>query len=291
MKHRLKSKISIICAVCLLFCIAVGFAGAYAVNETEYDEPDFDAAEIPLYINGIKVADGVKVFDTTYVSLRAFVEFVGEQTDIAWDEETSTVTVTCEGLELNATSGSTYLSANGRCFYIPYGILNINGSISVPVREIAKVFSVDIEWDEENSSVSICADEPSIIEGGDDFYNLDDLYWLARLINAESGNQPMDGKIAVGNVVINRVEDPSCPDSIYSVIFDKRYGVQFSVTETGGIYAEPNDESLIAAKICLEGYNIVDECIYFVNPEIGAYSWFMQNRVYVATIGEHDFYA
>ncbi len=291
MKHRLKSKISIICAVCLLFCIAVGFSAAYAAGDTEYGEADFTDAEIPMYINGIKVADGVKVFDTTYISLRAFVEFVGEQTDIAWNEETSTVTVTCEGLELTAASGANYFAANGRCFYVPYGVLNINGSISVPVREIAKVFSVDIEWDEESSSVSICADGPSIIENGGDYYNIDDLYWLARLINSESGNQPLDGKIAVGNVVMNRVSDPSCPDSIYGVIFDKRYGVQFSVTETGGIYAEPNEESLIAAKICLEGYNIVEDSIYFVNPEIGAYSWFVQTRVFVATIGDHDFYA
>lgn len=291
MKHRLKSKISIICVVCLLFSAAAGFSGVYAAGEADDTVSDLTVTEIPMYINGIKVADGVKVFDTTYTSLRAFVEFVGEQTEIAWDKETDTVTVTCEGLELTATVGTNYLTANGRCFYVPHGVLNLNGSVSVPVREIAKVFSVEIEWDEETSSVSICADEPSIIEGGDDYYNEDDLYWLARLINAESGNQPMDGKVAVGNVVTNRVNDPTCPDSIYGVIFDKRYGVQFSVTETGGIFAEPNEESIIAAKICLEGYNVVEDSIYFVNPEIGAYSWFMQTRVYVATIGDHDFYA
>lgn len=291
MKHKLKSKISIICAICLLFCVAVGFAGAYAVSETDEIGSDFIVTEIPLYINGIKVADGVKIEDTTYTSLRAFVEFIGEQTDIAWDEETSTVSVTCDGLELTATVGANYISANGRCFYIPQGVLNIDGAISVPVREIAKVFSVEIVWDEETSSVSIRADEPVIIESGDDYYNEDDLYWLARLINAESGNQPMDGKVAVGNVVMNRVADPTCPDSIYGVIFDNRYGVQFCVTETGGIFVEPNEESIAAAKVCLEGYNVVEDSIYFVNPDIGSYSWFVQNRVYVATIGDHDFYA
>ncbi len=244
-----------------------------------------------MYINGIKVADGIKVGENTYTPLRAFVDFMGEQTDIAWDEAAGTVTITCEGLNLTATVGNKYITANDRCFYIPDGVLIIDGAVAVPVREIAKVFSVLIEWDDETSSVSICADEPEIINGGADYYNKDDLYWLARLINAESGNQPMDGKVAVGNVVVNRVADPTCPDSIYAVIFDKRYGVQFSVTETGGIYAEPNEESLVAAKLCLEGYNVAGDSIYFVNPDIGVSSWFTQTRVYVASIGDHDFYA
>lgn len=285
---NLKSNISIICVICLLVCAVSGFAAAYA-EDAPAEEPVY--TQVPMYINGIKVADGTKVGEITYTPLRDFVDFMGEQTNIAWDETTSTVKITGEGLDLSATVGNQYITVNERCFYVPEGVLIIDGAVSVPVREISKVFSVPIEWDEESSSVSICADEPVIIEGGPDYYNKDDLYWLARLINAESGNQPMDGKLGVGNVVMNRVKDPTCPDSIYGVIFDKRYGVQFSVTETGGIYAEPNEESIIAAKLCLEGYSIVDNSIYFVNPDIGVSSWFTQTRVFVASIGDHDFYA
>src|SRR5699024_8602041 len=105
----------------------------------------------------------------------------------------------------------------------------------------------------------------------------DDLYWLSRLINAEAGNQPLEGKIGVGNVVLNRVADPTCPDTIYDVIFDARYGVQFSVTETGAIYLEPNEESVIAAKICLEGYNVVEDSLFFLNPQISSKTWFEKN--------------
>ncbi len=292
MTNNFKLKISIICVVCLLVCM-ISIIGAYAVSVESEAAPEAEAVyqTVPMYINGIMFADGFTVGETTYTPLRGFIEFLDEQIDIAWNEETQTVTITDEGLNISATVGAFYISVNDRCFYVPDGVLIIEGSVCVPVREIAKAFSIDdIEWDEDSSSVSICSDEVSVIEGGEDFYVEDDLYWLSRLINAESGNQPFDGKLAVGNVVMNRVADDSCPDTIYGVIFDKRYGVQFSVIE-GGIYAEPNEESVAAAKLCLEGYNIVPDTIYFVNPDVGVSSWFAQTRVFVASIGEHDFYA
>ena len=55
-------------------------------------------------------------------------------------------------------------------------------------------------------------------------YSEDDLYWLSRIIEAESKGEPMEGKIAVGNVIINRRESPDFPDSIYEVIFEKTSG-------------------------------------------------------------------
>ena len=61
--------------------------------------------------------------------------------------------------------------------------------------------------------------------------------------------------------------------------------------EPGSIYLEPPEECVIAAKLCLEGYDIVGGALYFVNPDIGVSSWFAQTRTYVTSIGDHDFYA
>lgn len=246
---------------------------------------------IPVYRNGLYVSDGIKIGDTTYTALRAFSTAIGEDFDISWDAETNTASVKAEGLDLSVAVGNQYMCANGRYLYIPAGAINYNGSVIVPIRLLAKVFNADIEWHDETSSISIGVDNISYIQPGDEFYNEEDLYWLSRLINSESGNQPLDGKIGVGNVVINRVADPTCPDSIYGVIFDNRYGVQFSVTTAGTIYNTPNEESVIAAKLCLEGYNVVENSLYFVNPVIGVSSWFAKTRVFVATIADHDFYA
>ncbi|PKM72121.1 MAG: hypothetical protein CVU91_10320 [Firmicutes bacterium HGW-Firmicutes-16] len=264
-------------------------SGNTAENTTTAEDATASNA-VAMYINGMRMADGIKVEDTTYVSLRAFLSVIGDQTDIAWDSEPDTVTVTGKNLEMTATVGTNYMTVNGRCFYLPKGVLVIDGSLCLPVRELTKVFQAQLEWDTVASAVSITADDPSVIEDGESFYNSEDLYWLSHLINAEAGNQSLEGKIGVGDVVINRVANPSCPNTIYGVIFDNKYGVQFSVTE-GGIYEEPNEESVIAAKICLEGYNIVGDSIYFVNPQVGVSSWFAQTRVFIVNIGQHDFYA
>jgi len=289
MKKFIRTNISVICAICLIVCMVGGFASA----ETLTSDTDIESTygTVPMYLNGIKMADGITVKETTYFPLRAFFNVIGNQADIAWNNETKTATVTGAGFVLTSTEGFNYFTINDRCFYLPNGVLVINGSLCLPIRELAKVYTATVEWDSEYSCVNIYADKPLVIDTAANVYNEKDLYWLSRLINAEAGNQPLDGKIAVGDVVLNRVANPTCPDTIYDVIFDSKYGVQFSVTTNGGIYAEPNEESVIAAKICLEGYNLVGSSIYFVNPQVGLSSWFAKTRVFVATIAQHDFYA
>jgi N-acetylmuramoyl-L-alanine amidase len=99
-------------------------------------------------------------------------------------------------------------------------------------------------------------------------YNADELYWLSRIIEAEAGGELLEGKIAVGNVVLNRVADKRYPNSIYGVIFDFKNGIQFTPAYTGTIYNKPSQDSIIAAKMCLEGYEIVPGVLFFFNPRI-----------------------
>jgi N-acetylmuramoyl-L-alanine amidase len=100
----------------------------------------------------------------------------------------------------------------------------------------------------------------------------------------------MKGKIAVGNVVLNRVRSSAYPNTIYGVIFDKRYGIQFSPVANGTIYNTPTAESIIAAKICLEGYTLSNEILYFLNPSIVGSSWITKTRPYAFKVGNHAFY-
>ncbi len=118
-----------------------------------------------------------------------------------------------------------------------------------------------------------------------------DLYWLSRLIEAEAGKEPLEGKIAVGNVVLNRVKTPGFPDDVLGVIFDKEHGVQFGPAESGNINVSPSEESIIAAKLCFEGVDMSGGSLYFVNPKVGADNWFKSELTFIKTIGRHDFYA
>ena len=60
---------------------------------------------------------------------------------------------------------------------------------------------------------------------------------------------------------------------------------------TGSINRTPSAESVIAAKLCLDGANTVGNSLYFVNPRVSPNSWASRNRTCVATIGAHAFFA
>ena len=133
-------------------------------------------------------------------------------------------------------------------------------------------------------------DNGTPIRSGDSFYNSDEVWWLARIIHAESEGEPMLGKIAVGNVILNRVNHKDYPNTIYGVIFDKKHGVQFTPAANGAIYNTPGQDSITAAKICLEGYSLSNRILFFMNPRIATSNWISKNRPFAFSIKNHDFY-
>ena len=141
-------------------------------------------------------------------------------------------------------------------------------------------------WDSGSGAVELHSGTGPILSG-DQYYNADNLYWLSHIIYAESGNQPLDGKIAVGNVVLNRMNSPMFPNTVYGVVFQRN---QFTPVANGSIYLEPNEESVAAAKLCMDGANTAGSSLYFVNPRTAPNSWASRNRPYVATIGAHAFF-
>ena len=223
--------------------------------------------------------------DRTYVPLRAVAQGLSPQARVEWEDGAATVTT--EALNLTARVGERWLEANDRYFYIEDGVRLIGGSVMVPVRALAAAMGGGVDWDPGARSVSVRAgtgapEAPT--------YSEDDLYWLARIISAESQGEPLEGKLAVGTVVLNRVASDEFPDSIYGVIFDREWGTQFTPVDNGTVYHEPTQESVMAAKMCLDGVRVAGESLYFLDPEKSTNFWTMENRTYVMTIGCHWFY-
>ncbi len=104
-------------------------------------------------------------------------------------------------------------------------------------------------------------------------YTEEDLKLLACLVHAEAGNQSYKGKLAVANVILNRVKSNLFPNTMKSVIYDKKWAVQFSVTVNGSLSKELKNytnftsksqkESIKAAKDALEGTNNIGNYLYF----------------------------
>lgn len=88
---------------------------------------------------------------------------------------------------------------------------------------------------------------------------------LAALIFCEAGNQPYEGQVAVGAVVMNRVKSGSYPDTISDVIYQSGQftpamtGWLDSVLASGGY----TDSAMQAAEDALAGSNPVGSCLYF----------------------------
>lgn len=118
-----------------------------------------------------------------------------------------------------------------------------------------------------------------------------DLYWLSRIIHAESESEPYEGKMAVGNVVLNRVNSRDFPNTVKGVIFEYFQGIpQFSPVAEGTIYNTPSQASIEAAKNALNGVKPVGSSTYFFNPDKSAGKWIVANKTYVKRIGNHVFY-
>ena len=118
-----------------------------------------------------------------------------------------------------------------------------------------------------------------------------DLYWLSRIIHAEAEAEPYAGKVAVGNVILNRVKSNLFPNTVKGVIFEYYQGIpQFSPVADGTIYNSPDSNSIQAAKAALAGTNYVGNATYFFNPDKAEGAWIVANKTYVTRIGNHVFY-
>lgn len=93
-------------------------------------------------------------------------------------------------------------------------------------------------------------------------YSDEDLYVLSHIINAEAGDNQCthEHRIAVGSVVLNRVESDAFPDTIYDVVFQAG---QYSPTWNGSYDKEPSEDSIEVAELLLtEGSQIPAECVF-----------------------------
>lgn len=280
-----------ICAIgfslCLCALFIVGFEAS--AQERAYDFPD-GSVPVSVYFDGRQILgeESVIIDSVTYVPVRAFSDEMGAES-VFWNAASRTATVKKGGITVNIGDKATYVEASGRILYSPTGVKNINDRIFVPIRPLAAALSIDVDWDADTRSVLLKKSKTPFVSGAD-FYNSDDLYWMSRIINAESAGEPLLGKIAVGNVVLNRKASASYPNTVYGVIFDRKYGTQFSPVSFGTIYNTPSAESIVAAKICLEGYSISDEILFFVNPKYATSSWISDNRPFAFRIGNHYFF-
>lgn len=121
--------------------------------------------------------------------------------------------------------------------------------------------------------------------GGSGGYSSSDYNLLARLISAEARGEPYSGQVAVGAVVLNRVEHPSFPDTVSGVIYQNG---AFSCLNDGQFYKPVAESAYRAARDALNGADPSGGAIYYFNPATATNSW-IWSRPHIVTIGKHRF--
>lgn len=239
----------------------------------------------PVYGMAMATLEG-----TVYCSIRTFFTAALSQSEITWAGDLAQVkgaTADGEALTLTARPGDCWLTVNGRCLYVEHQVQMINWATMAPLSVLTSVFQDSAcAYDQETGAAQVTLGS-RLLPSGDSFYNAGDLDLIARVIYQEARYEPMLGKIALGNVITNRVALPNFPNNVHDVLYARN---QFTVVNGSRFWKQtPNDSCVTAAKLALEGVSILPTAVYY-NVK-GMNSWAAKHRPYVDTIGNHAFYS
>ncbi len=116
-------------------------------------------------------------------------------------------------------------------------------------------------------------------------YSSSDIYLLAKVIAAEARGESYTGQVAVGAVVLNRVESSSFPDTVSGVVYQSG---AFSAVTDSNWSVSPDSSSRKAAQDAINGWDPTGGALYYYNPAKTSNRW-IRTRPVITTIGEHVF--
>jgi N-acetylmuramoyl-L-alanine amidase len=180
-----------------------------------------------------------------------------------------------------------------------------NDSAYFPLRVLAEAMHANVGWQSDEKALTVQAEEPYAVQGGDTLKGIAvahgtsaealmkrnglagdaleagqllkvivpefldpataDAALLAKIVQVEAGDEPYEGKLAVANVVLNRVHSGAFPDTVKDVIYAPG---QFPPSRNGHLQeVSASADCLRAANAALSGENNVPGALYFFNPK------------------------
>lgn len=147
------------------------------------------------------------------------------------------------------------------------------------------------------SSTVIYPKQVIIIPGRNPDYDLaisrgftrEDVGLLSRVIYSEARGESFTGQVAVGAVILNRLENRGFPKTIREIIMQRQSGTyQFSPVEDGSINLVPDEIAVCAAIQAMAGHDPTNGALYFYNPDTASDQWIKTLPV-ISRIGNHVF--
>lgn len=125
----------------------------------------------------------------------------------------------------------------------------------------------------------------TVAQGGSRVASSNDVAILAKMITGEARGEPYIGQVAVGAVILNRVESKKFPNSVYGVCFQPG---AFDAIRDGQYFRPPTQESLKAARAALNGWDPTYGALYYWNPATATSRWIWSRRI-TMRLGKHVF--
>lgn len=220
--------------------------------------------EVSVKINDNYVKSDQKhvlINDEVFVLGRFVVEALNGQ--VTWNENTKSMIIEYEEKKIKLTADSDVAYIDLKEYKLKSKPFLRGGRMYIPVRFVSENLNCDVSWIHETFTVSI--KKENLVISDEKFekrpYTDEEMRLLAKIIQVESGNTKIDGRLGVANVVLNRVKSDRFPNDIKSVIYQPR---QFPPAHKQSFKTlKPNNLSNIAAKKALEGVNNVENCLFF----------------------------
>ncbi|SHK08270.1 stalk domain-containing protein [Tepidibacter formicigenes] len=218
--------------------------------------------EVSMKINDNYVKSDKKnilIDDRVFVLARFVVEALNGK--ITWIDKTREIVIDYEGKNMKLTIGSDIAYINGKEYKLDLKPFIREGRTYIPLRFVSENLNCDVKWVQDTFTVDIRKEGLEIAKEKFEkrSYTDEDMLWIARIV--EVGNTSLESRIAIANVVLNRVKSNKFPNSVYEVIFQ---GKQFPPAHKESFKSlKPSNISSIAAKKALEGINNIEECLFF----------------------------
>jgi N-acetylmuramoyl-L-alanine amidase len=109
---------------------------------------------------------------------------------------------------------------------------------------------------------------------------------LARVIRAEAEAEPYSGQVAVGAVILNRIQSSKFPKTLAGVIYQPK---AFESVSNGQINRGATAATRKAARSAIQGWDPSGGALFFFNPrKVGRHSYVWTRRI-IQKIGKHVF--
>lgn len=109
---------------------------------------------------------------------------------------------------------------------------------------------------------------------------------LAKVIYAEARGESFEGQVAVGAVIVNRMESPKFPNTIEEVLYQSN---QFKSVSNGQINLSPNQSAYRAAQRAINGEDPSQGALFFFNPDKSKNPEAFDQYEITVRIGNHIF--